>query len=349
MLRDLDRRQAVDERRVFGQHLRPLPSANRLRWVLLAVGALSAAGAVGFALRGVDLARAPAVPHVSPVTAAPAPAPELPTPAAPAPQKVVVAAPVVAEPVMAKPAEAAAPKSQTRPTPPPVVEAKAVTAQPVAPMSIAPASIAPAAPEAPEGKIDKRFRETPGRTADGEFKRAAALIDLGRLEEAIAALNSAIAMDPRHEGARQTLAVLLIESGAMDDAERLLTDGLKLNPAQANFALVLARLKLDRGDAATALTLLREHGGAAAANAQYRAFVAALLQRLGRHSDAIDEYQAVLKLAPGVGVWWIGLGLSQEAADRTKEAAEAFRRAKASGTLSPDLLAFVERKLQAAR
>jgi MSHA biogenesis protein MshN len=116
-----------------------------------------------------------------------------------------------------------------------------------------------------------------------------------------------------------------------------------------NFALVLARLKLDRGDAAAALALLREHGAAAADNPQYRALVAALLQRLGRHGEAIDEYQAVLKLAPSVGVWWLGLGLSQEAAERSKDAAEAFRRAKASGNLSPDLMDFVERKLQTAR
>jgi len=215
-----------------------------------------------------------------------------------------------------------------------------------------PASAAKRAPQAqPQSapKIDKRLRDEAAPSADGEFQRAATLIERGRMEQAAAALRSALAMDPRHEAARQTLAAILLEAAALDDAETLLAEGLRLNPNQTNFALVLARLKLDRGDAAGALALLREHGGAAAGNADYRAFVAALLHRLGRHDEAIDEYQAVVKLAPSVGVWWIGLGLSQEAADRSREAAEAFRRAKASGNLSTALMDFVERKLQAAR
>jgi MSHA biogenesis protein MshN len=213
-----------------------------------------------------------------------------------------------------------------------------------------PTSVATAAePSATEVKIDKQFRDSPTRSAEAEFQRAAALIERGRIEEATASLRSAVALDPRNEAARQTLAVLLIESRALDEAETVLADGLRLNPAQANFALVLARLRLDRGDPGGALAVLREHGAAAAANPEYRAFVAALLQRLGRHGEAIDEYQAALKLAPQVGVWWVGLGLAQESAERPKDAADAFRQAKAVGNLSPNLADFVDRKLQAAR
>jgi MSHA biogenesis protein MshN len=42
----------------------------------------------------------------------------------------------------------------------------------------------------------------------------------------------------------------------------------------------------------------------------------------------------------------MGLGMSLQAEKRNAEALEAFQRARASGALSADLQAFVERRLQ---
>jgi MSHA biogenesis protein MshN len=42
----------------------------------------------------------------------------------------------------------------------------------------------------------------------------------------------------------------------------------------------------------------------------------------------------------------MGLGISLQAEKRNAEALDAFQRAKGSGTLSQELLAFVERRLQ---
>jgi len=349
MLRELDRRQAGDERRIFGQHVRRPSGLGLGRWAAIAVGAAAIVGANIYALRSFESAKA---------APAPAPAVAAAQSAAPATMPVSVPAPHAAPAAVVAPTEPA----PAEPAKPPEVAATAAapeiaaayatslefkqTPRPAPPERAAKrASQAPPVP--PQPKIDKRSRDEAPASADGEFRRAAVLIERGRMEQATAALRSAIAMDPRHEAARQALAALLLEAAAVEDAESVLAEGLRLDPRQTNFALVLARLKLERGDDAAALALLREHGDAAAANPQYRGFVAALLQRLGRHAEAIDEYQAVLKLAPGVGVWWIGLGLSQEAADHPKEAAQAFRRAKASGNLSADLMDFVERKLQA--
>lgn len=195
-------------------------------------------------------------------------------------------------------------------------------------------------------RIDVRPRSPVALTAEQAFRQAAALIAQGRHEEARMALRTALDMDPSHEGARQTLAVLLVEAQQTEDAIALLAEGLQRNPAQTNFAIVLARLKLDQGDNAGALQVLREHANAATHNAEYRAFTAALLQRTGHAEEAIAEYRAALALAPQTGIWWAGLGISHEAAGRTREAIDAYRNAHALGGLPPAMSELVQRKLQ---
>ena len=69
-------------------------------------------------------------------------------------------------------------------------------------------------------------------------------------------------------------------------------------------------------------------------------------QTLCTRKEAIEEYQATVRLSPQTGIWWMGLGLSLEADGRTAEAREAYQKARASGTLSPELAAFVEQKLR---
>jgi MSHA biogenesis protein MshN len=71
-----------------------------------------------------------------------------------------------------------------------------------------------------------------------------------------------------------------------------------------------------------------------------------LLQRQSRHKDAVEYYQAALRLAPGSGVWLMGLGISLQALDRNADARDAFRRARASNSLSPELQAFVDQRLK---
>ncbi len=196
-------------------------------------------------------------------------------------------------------------------------------------------------------QIDQRIiRKEAPRSADSEFRRAAVLIDQGRIREAQDRLRDALDLDARHEAARQTLAALLLEERSYDAAETVLAAGLRSNPAQTNFALALSRLNLERGNMAAALAVLHNHAAYAVAHAEYRAFAAALYAKSGAHADAIPEYEAALRLAPRTGPWWIGLGLANEAEDRTEAATDAYRKARATGSLSASLSEFVERKLQ---
>lgn len=203
----------------------------------------------------------------------------------------------------------------------------------------------PALDPAP-GQIDRRASGTARELAAAELRRAVNLVNQGRVAEGLDGLRSALKIDPSYDAVRQTLVALLIEAKRMDEAAAVLQDGLALDASNTGFVVLLARVMVERNDVNGALTLLQKHALASEASPEYHAFAAALYQRLERHSDAIAEYQAALKLAPNAGVWWIGLGISQQAMNRPKDALDAFQRAKASGTLAPDLAAFTDRRLK---
>jgi MSHA biogenesis protein MshN len=71
------------------------------------------------------------------------------------------------------------------------------------------------------------------------------------------------------------------------------------------------------------------------------------LQRLNRHAEAAEQFAAALRVMPGNGVWWMGLGMSLAADGRKDVAREAFSRARASGSLSPELTQYVEQRIRA--
>lgn len=384
MLRDLDRRQADPNNPVYAQHVGSAPArTNWLMIVLLCVIVAAGTAALMYfiqersAPQSVTTAATPAPAPVGTVDSRPVVPPNLPQ--APTPPIIETAPPPPV--VLEAPTPPAPPVREAKPSAPPPnpqrerkteTPAKAEPAEAVTPPvahntrgDAAPVESAPpAAPKTKEkapqtattqaqpagpAQIDMRPSALSAQTAEGEYLRAVALVNQARVVEARNALANALKMDARHEAARQTLAVLLIDAGLLDEAETVLSDGLRLAPSNANLAVVLARLKIERKDLAGALNVLKQHSGAATDNAQYRGFYAALLQRAGRHTEAIEEYRAAVRLVPAAGVWWMGLGLSYEANEQRSEALDAFSRARDTGSLAPDVGGFVERKIQALR
>ncbi|MGO4474631.1 tetratricopeptide repeat protein [Massilia sp. 2TAF26] len=206
-----------------------------------------------------------------------------------------------------------------------------------------------AAESAADTARDKRSagqgrQESGVQRAEGEYRHALNALQDGRMTEAFAALEQALKLDPNHDAARQTLVGLLIEARRTDEAIRHLQAGLILDPRQPALAMLLARLQIERG--ASGIDTLTRTLPYAGNNADYHAFLAGALQREQRYREAAEQYQAALRTAPANGVWWMGLGMSLQADKRNAEALEAFQRARASGTLSAELQAFVERRLQ---
>ena len=181
------------------------------------------------------------------------------------------------------------------------------------------------------------------QTAENDYRRALAALQEGRTGEAVTGLEQALAADPRHDAARQTLIGLLLEGGRADDAIYQLRLGLALDARQVALAMVLARLQVERGGPAldTLMRTLPFAGG----NGPYQAFLAALLERGGRHVEAAEHYRLALQTAPQNGLWWMGLGLALQADKQAAQARDAFAHARAASGLTPELQAFVEHQL----
>ena len=211
----------------------------------------------------------------------------------------------------------------------------------------APAKSAPRPKAQGAGSIDKTAHvATQSERAESEFRKATALLNQGRVAEAIDGYKATLQQDAAHAAARQTLVGLLLENRRIDEAQQYLQEGLSLDPKRFDYAMLLARIQVERGDLQGAHDLLTKHAGSAALDADYHAFDAAVLQRLGRHKEAVAGYQAALKLAPRAGLWWMGLGISLQSDNRGAEALDAFQRAKSVGGLSPALLAFVDQRMK---
>lgn len=195
--------------------------------------------------------------------------------------------------------------------------------------------------------LNKQVKElTPQQRAENDYRKATSLVQQGRTAEAISLLEQVLQADAANAAARQTLIALLISSKRQDDAMRYAQEGLNLDAKQTGFAMILARLQVEKGDQQLAINTLQRSLPYALERAEYQAFLAALLQREGRHKDAIEHYLVAVRKTPQSGLWWMGMGISMQADKRDAEAREAFTRARETQTLSPELQAFVDQKLK---
>ena len=201
--------------------------------------------------------------------------------------------------------------------------------------------------EMPSSGINKQPTQmTPQQQAENEFRKAYGLMHKGQIEAAISGFETTLQLDSDHIVARQTLVRLLLDNKRNADAERVLQEGLQYNPKQYSLALLLARIQVGHSELDQALETMQKSLPYAAKQADYQAFVAALLQRQSRHKEAISYFRNALQLSPQSGVWLMGLGISLRAEQRIPDARDAFNRAIESHSLNADLLSFVTQQLK---
>lgn len=364
MLQDLDRRQALGTGAEAAVVRASSAGSGGREWFWRVLGVLLAAVLVWLGWVAVQLMpRKPLVTELAFQAATEARSRAAVTPAldaAPAP----AAAPAVSAPAPAAPAPLeAAPVEEAKPAAAPVVsdalrlalqletpvqERAAEPKRPESPKPSARPAPKPAPLSAATGTVDRRDRSrTAVDNAEAHFRRAALLLSHGRVSEAEEQLAAALRVDPAHAAARQAYVALLFEQRRLDVARRLLQEALAMNPEQPTFALALARIHAGEREFGAALEVL-DRAGPATGNADFQAMRGAVLQRVGRHGDAVEAYQNALRAGGAQpATTWIGLAISLESLGRRSEAAMAYRRALTVGPIAQEAREYAEGRARA--
>lgn len=387
MLQDLEtRRGALETQTLDHMPLRPAGVIDERRMPKFAIPA-AAVIAVLWAIVAWWMLRdkpaaVPAAAPVAPIAAvvppgrdptarsAPAQVPAQTLPAASAPVATVtpvpenVAASVPAQPT---PAPSVTPHASAKPvepaTPPPAKLAALMDASDAPAAAPAAEKMAPSAPResartpreratAPipgmETEVQNFKQRNPQQRIDERYRDALRKLNEGQFAAARADLTEVLQSQPKHSGARLALVGIELEEKRTAQAEKLLRDGISLQPHENAFSMALARLEVERGDVDAALTTLGRAQNSAGGDADYHGFYAALLQRVGRHAEAIEHYQLALRQREAAN-WLVGLAISLEAANRTRDAEQIYRRAQQSAGLTPELQDFAGQRLQQLR
>ncbi|MGH8667594.1 MAG: tetratricopeptide repeat protein, partial [Burkholderiales bacterium] len=171
-------------------------------------------------------------------------------------------------------------------------------------------------------------------------------LNQGRVSEAEAQLGLALKSDPAHVPARQAYVALLLEQRRVDEAREMLQEVLGGNSSHAPFALALARIHVEQRDYPAALQAM-DKAGDGAQGSDFQSLRAVVLQRMGRHEEAVSAYQAALRSGPQQATTWIGLGISLEALGHRPEAAQAYKRALGAGALAGEVKEYAEARIRA--
>lgn len=189
---------------------------------------------------------------------------------------------------------------------------------------------------------------TPEQKADRLFARAQQALYRHQQQTGEELLKQALDEYSRHIGARSQLAALQLSRQQADEAEQLLAEGLLTDPHQLALARPYAQLLAARNELVPALRALDAAIDRSRADPETLALRAAMLYRMGRHTESAVDYQLALQAQPNQALWWTGLAVALEQNGRSAQALVAYQRA-ATQPLDKPVYDYVRQRMQALR
>ncbi len=185
--------------------------------------------------------------------------------------------------------------------------------------------------------------------ADAHLDLGLVLDRQGKVEEAIGELRTALRQDPKIASGHMFLGVFLYQTNQTDEARRELQEEVALAPTNAEALMWLGMLELSAGHPEQAvgplepknLDLLEYRGRAHREVAQesysrmaridpgswhVHRVQAQMLSEDGRHTEAIAEYEAAVKLEGRNTELWEGLGDEYRIRNQLEQARTAYRK-----------------------
>lgn len=185
--------------------------------------------------------------------------------------------------------------------------------------------------------------------ANQAYKKALAQASNGNYLGAITTLRAILTKAPRDLAVRESLAAFLMKENEYQQASEVLEVGLMQKPNYAPFTMLQARIYISQSQLKEALDLLLQSSPSMSNYPDYYALMAALYEKLQQPDLANQLYQDLVAIAPRNGHYWLGYAITLQQLDKLNEAAEAYKNAIMSHSLSPQLQAFVETQLQNIR
>jgi Flp pilus assembly protein TadD len=147
------------------------------------------------------------------------------------------------------------------------------------------------------GAIDCALAFTP-TDARAHNNRGVILTELGRRDEALAAYREAIRLEPAFAKAHNDLGLALYHHGSLDEARVAFDEAIRLDPAHADAWHNRGLLRTEAGELEAGAADLDRAACLNPANAETWNTLGATLQVLTRVDEAVSAYERALTLAP---------------------------------------------------
>lgn len=186
---------------------------------------------------------------------------------------------------------------------------------------------------------------TPAQQVAAMYQKAQQALDNSDDDVAIAQLRMILQRQPTDLHARALLASVLLSDNDASQADSVINAGLQRMPHYAPFTNIKARILMQQGQYARAIGVLNQATPELDQNPDYYALLAALYQQSQKYMLAAQLYHQLVHFDPANGIWWMGLGIALESAEKNNAALEAFQHALKGVGLSPSTKAYVQQQV----